>query len=120
MSQRLVRNICPQCRESYPAGPEITARLDPKGERKEPLLLYRGKGCRYCFMTGYRGRTVISELLVVGEEVKRCILERATSHQVEAAARKAGMRRMYEDGMDKVLRGVTTLEEVLKVTEDVK
>jgi type IV pilus assembly protein PilB len=118
MSQRLVRNVCSQCRESYPAPPEVAARLDPHGRHEGPLLLYRGKGCRHCFMTGYRGRSVISELLVVSEEVKRRVLARSTSAEIEAAARKDGMRTMYEDGIDKVLRGITSLEEVLKSTED--
>ena len=118
MSQRLVRNICPQCRESYKATPEILARMDPHDKFKGDLTLYRGKGCRYCFMTGYRGRTVISELLVISETLKRLIMERATSAAIEAQARKDGMQTMYEDGMEKVRRGVTSLEEVLKVTED--
>ena len=119
MSQRLVRNICPHCRETYKASPEIIARLDPKGKLEGKLELSRGKGCRYCFMTGYRGRTVISELLPIDEALKRNILDRAPSSVLEATARAAGMRGMYEDGMDKVIKGITTLEEVLKVTEDV-
>jgi len=118
MSQRLVRNICPQCRESYLAPPEIAARLDPESKHKGELLLYRGKGCRYCFMTGYRGRSVISELLVVNDPIKKSILDRSTSTVIESEARKAGMRTMYEDGVDKVLRGITSFEEILKTTED--
>jgi type II secretory ATPase GspE/PulE/Tfp pilus assembly ATPase PilB-like protein len=118
MSQRLVRNVCPQCRESYVAPPEIRHKLDPQGRHEGELLLYRGKGCRYCFMTGYRGRSVISELLVVSDSLKRLIMERATSAAIEEEARRCGMRSMHEDGIEKVKRGVTTLEEVLKVTED--
>ena len=118
MSQRLVRNVCPQCRESYPASPEIKLLLDPQQKHEGEMLLYRGKGCRYCFMTGYRGRSVISELLVVNDTLKRLIMERATSAAIEEAARTCGMRTMYEDGMDKVRRGITSLEEVLKVCED--
>jgi type IV pilus assembly protein PilB len=119
MSQRLVRNICPHCREAYKASPEILVRLDPKGKLEGKLELYRGKGCRYCFMTGYRGRTVISELLPIDEALKRNILDRAPSSVLEATARAGGMRGMYEDGINKVIKGITTLEEVLKVTEDV-
>jgi general secretion pathway protein E len=118
LSQRLVRNICPHCRESYDVSPEIRARLDPKGKYKGEIKLYRGKGCRYCFMTGYRGRTVISEFLAIDEPIKRKIMERSPAAEIDVLARQAGMKPMYEDGMAKVLKGITTLEEVLKVTED--
>ncbi len=118
MSQRLVRSICPQCREEYEAPPEIRHRLDPSG-KLGAFKLFRGKGCRYCFNTGYRGRNVISELLIVDDAIKRKILERAPSSEIEKEARSTGgLRLMYEDGLEKVLKGLTTLEEVLKVSED--
>jgi general secretion pathway protein E len=81
-------------------------------------MLYRGKGCRQCFHTGYRGRSVVSELLDMTEDIRRLVISRSPSVEIFRGAVAQGMQTMYEDGIQKVLRGVTTLEEVLEVTED--
>lgn len=119
ISQRLVRNICQHCREQFEAPPELLGKLQgPWGLPPAPVMLWRGKGCRYCFNTGYRGRTVISELLVVDDEVRSKVVARASSEEIAKVAVQRGMKSMYWDGVEKVLAGVTTLEEVLEVAED--
>ncbi len=119
LSQRLVRNICQRCKEEFEPPAELLGKLEgpwPLPER--PFKLWHGKGCRYCFDTGYRGRTVISELLPVGETIRSRIAARASSEEIAKAAVALGMKPMYWDGVEKVLKGVTTLEEVLEVAED--
>jgi type II secretory ATPase GspE/PulE/Tfp pilus assembly ATPase PilB-like protein len=119
ISQRLVRNICQHCREDYEAPSELVAKLDgPWSLPEPPIRLWRGKGCRYCFNTGYRGRTVVSELLNVDEAVRAKIVTRATSEEIAEVAVQKGMKPMYWDGVEKVLKGISTLEEVLDVAED--
>jgi type II secretory ATPase GspE/PulE/Tfp pilus assembly ATPase PilB-like protein len=117
ISQRLVRNICQHCKEAFMPPPEILARLGSAAPSAPPKL-WRGRGCRYCFNTGYRGRTVISEVLRVDEAVRSRIVARSSSEDILRVARERGMRTMFEDGVDKVLRGLTTLEEVLEVAEE--
>lgn len=121
LSQRLVRNICGQCRESYALPPELAYRLrDMDGALPPPgTRLWRGKGCNYCFNTGYRGRSVVSELLIVDEAIRAKIASKCGSIDIQASALQAGMRPMYQDGVDKVLRGITTLDEILEVAEDI-
>jgi len=121
MSQRLVRTICPECKESLPPSPEILAYLQKQvGADLAGIKVSRGKGCRHCFFTGFRGRTVITELLVVNEDIRREIVQHATTSQLQEVAQRCGMKTMLQDGLDKVLRGVTTLEDVLEVCEDVE
>jgi len=119
LSQRLVRNICSRCREPHALAPELADKLrGPHGAPPPDTQVWRGKGCNYCFNTGYRGRTVVSELLVVDESIRAKIVTKSSSTEIQAVAMAAGMRPMYQDGVDKVLRGVTTLEEILEVSED--
>jgi type IV pilus assembly protein PilB len=120
LSQRLVRNICNHCREAQEVPDELLAKLNRPGRRplEAGTKLWRGKGCRYCFGTGYRGRTVVSELLVVNDAIRSKIAARASSEELHKIAVADGMQPMFLDGVDKVLRGVTTLEEVLEVSED--
>ena len=119
LSQRLVRNVCQHCREEFEAPAELLSKLEgPFHHVEQGVKLSRGKGCRYCFDTGYRGRTVISELLVVDDAIRAKIVAGASSEDIAQVAMAGGMKAMYWDGVDKVLRGTTTLEEVLEVAED--
>ena len=119
MSQRLVRNICPRCKVEIEVSPDLLHKIDPDGYLgMASTKLYRGQGCRYCFETGYRGRTVLSETLLVSDTIKEAIIRRATSGEIAQIARAEGMITMFQDGIEKVRRGITTLEEVLKVTEE--
>ena len=119
LAQRLVRRLCPQCRESHPVMPEIEQELglrqyQPEGE----LRLWHAKGCNACSNTGYKGRSAIHEVLVMDDAIRRRILKHEDAGVLQEQARKGGMRTMYEDGLAKALKGVTTLEEVLRVAEE--
>ena len=119
LAQRLVRRLCPQCRESHRVLPEIEQELglrqyQPEGE----LRLWHAKGCQACGNTGYKGRSAIHEVLVMDDDIRRLVLKREDAGVLQNQARRAGMRTMYEDGLMKALRGVTTLEEVLRVAEE--
>ncbi|MBO0766451.1 MAG: Flp pilus assembly complex ATPase component TadA [Hyphomicrobiaceae bacterium] len=114
LAQRLVRRLCQRC--SAPAD-EVPRLLAGLGERGRDLGGLRKKvGCRACRNTGYLGRTTISELLVMGEGIRRRVLERGSESALEAAAIENGMVTMFDDGLAKALRGETTVEEVLRVT----
>ncbi len=118
LAQRLVRTICPVCKTSYPADRILLNELgDEVSRSKGPLTLHRGKGCKNCKQSGYWGRTGIFELLFVNERVKQLIAEKASTQVIREAARKTlGMISLREDGLRKVLKGITTLEEVDRVT----
>ncbi|MCJ7746865.1 MAG: Flp pilus assembly complex ATPase component TadA [Desulfobacterales bacterium] len=117
LAQRLVRTICPDCKTSYPADPNILSDLgDEVSKSKEPLTLHRGKGCKNCKQSGYRGRTGIFELLPINEKIKQLISEKASTQVIRESAKKmVGMISLREDGLRKVLKGITTLEEVDRV-----
>jgi type IV pilus assembly protein PilB len=113
IAQRLMRNLCQECKEpaSYP--PEILAKV---GLQPDPgLVLYKGRGCARCANTGYRGRTGAFEILVVDHGIHTLIRERADSRLVKEAAVSAGMKTLMDDALAKALFGQTTLEEVLRV-----
>ena len=114
MAQRLVRQICDHCKEPY--RPDVDALPDdfPKDRCTE---LMRGRGCRECRNTGYRGRTGIFELLRLTGETRELTMRRAGSNEIKEAAIRAGMRPLRRDGWDKVLEGTTTVEEVVRATK---
>src|SRR6266487_2026476 len=115
LAQRLVRKICPDCRERYKPDPDAVALLarQPVGR----LVLERGRGCAACRQTGYRGRTGIFELLVVTEEIKQQLLRAPNAGALRALGEGQGMVTLRQDGRRKVQAGITTVEEVLRVTD---
>ena len=115
LAQRLVRRICPDCREPYQPDPQAVALLaqQPVGH----LTLARGTGCPTCRGTGYRGRTGIFELLVVTDEIKQAIGRMAPATELRELAQAQGMVTLRRDGWVRVQAGLTTVEEVLRVTE---
>ena len=119
VAQRLVRKICPACRESYVAneGQIMEFRLRELGGGEE-IQLYRARGCGQCGGTGYRGRLSIIELLSITDKVRELILKHAAAIEIERAARTDGMKTMYEDGCTKAMQGVTTIEEIVRVTQE--
>ena len=116
LAQRLVRRICPDCRERYTPDPQAVALLaqQPVGR----LTLVRGKGCPTCRGTGYRGRTGLFELLVVTDEIKQAIGRMVSTLELRELARAQGMVTLRQDGWARVQAGLTTVEEVLRVTEN--
>lgn len=104
IAQRLVRKICDSCRHSYEAG--------KKGER-----LYKGRGCDACHGSGYMGRTALFEFIAITPEIEALILRHPSTSEIWTLAKKQGSRSMYEDGLEKVKSGVTTMEELLRVAQ---
>jgi len=117
LAQRLVRLLCTQCRQPYPALPELAdeLRLHRFSDGRD-ITLYKPVGCEQCGGTGYRGRAAIMEFLVMSDPLRRMVLKHADAGELQAAAQKEGMDTMYEDGLCKAVAGLTTIEEVLRVT----
>ena len=128
IAQRLVRKICEKCRVSYElseeekniiaSDPRLMEAFAARGRKNlDRITLYRGTGCKSCGNTGYFGRVGIFEVLEMNEEIKKLVIKRARSGEILEAARRNGMTTMLEDGVDKMFRAITTLEEVLRVTK---
>jgi len=113
IGQRLVRTLCPHCKKPRPATPDEQRLFEPV----PVIALYHAAGCDSCGGTGFKGRLGLFELMRMDTALRDLTLERAGSDRIEAAAREAGMRSLWEDGLDKVCRGLTTLEEVRRVVE---
>ena len=115
VAQRLIRKLCDKCKEPYEPIPSLVSKLgmDPK-EKK--ITFYRPKGCEKCMNTGYKGRVGICEILSVSPAIKEMILKKARESEMKEQARKEKMRTLREDGMIKVMQGLTSLEEILRVT----
>jgi general secretion pathway protein E len=119
LAQRLVRRLCPQCATPHPNPAQWRKYIEqemPFSKVSRELKLLMPVGCDTCHATGFSGRIAIAELMTMDEEKRGLVLASASDSELEAAARRGGMRTMYEDGLDKVARGLTTLEEVLRVT----
>jgi general secretion pathway protein E len=117
LAQRLVRRLCPHCREAYKPLPEVAAKL-AKVAGGAPITLHRAVGCDQCNATGYRGRLVITEVLLMSDAVRQAVLRHATATDIQRIAIDEGMITMYDDGLRKALDGRTTVEEVLRVAEE--
>ncbi|MBI3290873.1 Flp pilus assembly complex ATPase component TadA [Candidatus Falkowbacteria bacterium] len=136
VAQRLVRKICQDCIESYTLTKDELSRLEKqvnlesiiktlednglmtKKQNKESLLFYKGKGCKKCGTTGYKGRTGLYEILEVTHEIAELILRGEPAKKIQDMARSQGMATILEDGFIKAKKGITTLEEVLRVTKE--
>jgi type IV pilus assembly protein PilB len=114
-AQRLVRKICPNCKESYELDADIAEKYNIKSNGKK-VTLYRGKGCDACRKTGYKGRVGLIEVLTLTPKIKALILERAQEYRVRDQGRLEGMSTLRENGVTLALNGVTTLDEIVRVT----
>lgn len=127
IGQRLVRRICEKCRVSFTITREellkslsedmITKHYIPVGKNKE-IRIYHGKGCKFCHNTGYSGRIGLFEVLEVTKKIRELISKRADTDELLATAKKEGFNTMQDDGLDKITKGITTFEEVLRVTKN--
>ncbi|OIO38397.1 MAG: type II secretion system protein GspE [Candidatus Omnitrophica bacterium CG1_02_49_10] len=114
VAQRLVRLICDNCkREAKPS----QAILEEVGLKKAIGKIYEGAGCDKCKFTGYRGRTAIFELLIIDDEIRQMILKRTSSNEIKKLAVSKGMKTLRDDGLHKVMEGLTTIAEVIRVTQ---
>ncbi len=116
MAQRLIRKICDDCKEPYTPDPNQIREMGFTPEDVENITFFHGKGCDECLHTGYKGRVGIYELLALSEPVKDKVLEESSSAEIYHVARKEGLRSLREDGWEKVIQGITTIEEVLLAT----
>jgi len=119
LAQRLVRTLCPKCREPHPALPEVVEQMNlrkyvPEGE----IVLYKPVGCSECAGTGYWGRICIIEMMTMTDNIRSLIMRHSTSGDIRAEAIREGMETMFENGVRKSLAGITTIEEVLRVTRE--
>jgi len=129
VAQRLVRKICEKCRVSYQltdeekriieSEPQIKNILKDRGHKDlDKVLLYKGTGCKVCANTGFSGRIGIFEVLEMADSIKDLIIKHASSDEIKKLAQENGMATMLEDGIDKVFSGITTLQEIIRVTRD--
>ena len=118
LAQRLVRKLCEHCREPYAVSAEMMrdTGLDKVTDQQQ-VSLYRPVGCDHCKGTGYSGRTALMEILFISDEIRRQVLKQADAHELNQTAINEGMVSLYQDGLSKALAGITSLEEVLRVTQ---
>jgi len=117
LAQRLVRTICPRCKQSYKPPESVIADAGLPPELVRHAEFAKGKGCSYCQRSGYRGRLGIYELMLVTSRIREMMFKAAPTQDVRTAAIEQGMTTLYADGMRKVLRGITTFEEVYRVAK---
>lgn len=116
VAQRLVRKICGFCKQKYTLEKEILDNLKLRVPGDNKFEFYKGKGCQNCLNSGYSGRVGLAEVLIITSKIRDHILRREQEHIIKQLARSEGMRTLREDGMAAVLKGLTTIEEVLRVT----
>lgn len=116
IAQRLVRTICKECKEPYEADPMVIKDLGFDPDEYQGHTFLRGKGCETCNYTGYKGRTAIHEILENSDEIRDLVMNNASTDEIRKLGRKQGMRTLREDGWQKVLRGMTTMVEVARIT----
>jgi len=117
MAQRLVRKICPKCRQRIEPPAHVLQGLGLKPEIAKKANFMKGKGCSHCNKSGYRGRMGIYELMAMSSQIREMTFKGDSTLNIRKVARKQGMRTLFEDGMIKALRGLTTIEEVLRITQ---
>lgn len=116
VAQRLVRILCQKCKQPYELKEDLTEKLKLQLAKNEPRLFYRPKGCPDCFKSGYLGRTLLTEALVLSPKIKELIMKQAQEHMIKQAGCQEGMQTLREDGMLKASQGITSLEEILRVS----
>lgn len=114
LAQRLVRVICTKCKEEYIPAEEVIKDLG----LNEKIKFYRGKGCMQCKNSGFSGRIGIYELLIINDEIKNMVTAKMPANEIKKKCVSSGMRLLYEDGLEKVKNGITSIEEVLRVTQE--
>lgn len=116
VAQRLMRKICAHCKEEFLLKEDVLNNLKLPAVQLKDAHFYRGKGCQKCFNTGYSGRIGISEVLLVSQSIHELVLKRSQEHIIKQLARKEGMTTLREEGVSNALKGITSIEEVLRVT----
>jgi len=115
MAQRLARRICERCKQPYPAAPELLKSL---GIEAGAVTFYRGEGCPACKSSGYQGRIGIYELIEMNDDIRRLIVAKASSSAINASAAQKGSKTLRQEGLTRAASGITSVEEVLRVTQE--
>ena len=118
MAQRLVRKLCPDCKEAYKPTQKELAELGLKPTQLNKGKLFHAKGCKKCLDTGFIGRTGIYELLLIDNDVRHMVLNQTDTNSIKSSCVKKGMRTLRADGAQKVIEGVTTIDEVIRITQE--
>jgi len=118
IAQRLVRILCPECKQRATLDKTLLNNLQGHIIDSEDVSIYEAKGCEKCKFTGYIGREAIYELLMFNDEIRKLIMNRATANEIKDHAIKYGMKTLYESGLEKVIKGITSLQEILRVTRE--
>lgn len=120
MAQRLVRRLCPLCKLPYEPSPEELAEIGITRQQIDRVggLLYKPCGCKECNNSGYKGRTAIYEMMVINDAIRRYVMQRADAATIKREAESNGMTTLRADGIDKVLAGISSIPEILRVTQD--
>jgi type II secretion system protein E len=118
IAQRLIRTNCKACKEEYKPGLEFLREVGFPAQDIGKVKFYRGRGCEECRFTGFKGRSAIYEILVMSEALRPLIIERASSSAIKQMAISHGMKTLRDDGWDKVRQGMTTVEEIARVTQE--
>jgi len=116
IAQRLARKICMECREIDEVLPSALIDMGMSEEDAHGVTVYHGRGCPNCSETGYRGRIALYEVMTLSEELKEMIIGGASVAEIKRAARLGGMKTLRESGIEKIKQGITTVEEILRVT----
>jgi type IV pilus assembly protein PilB len=116
LAQRLARKICPQCKEEEKISPQALIKIGFSEEEANSIKCYRGKGCSACNNTGYKGRIALYEVMPISDEIRELILEGASANEIKKTAIRLGMKTLRMSGLTKVKEGITSIEEVLRVT----
>jgi type IV pilus assembly protein PilB len=116
VAQRLVRTICPKCKESYDPKEEELMELGLTFDDIQGRQLFRGRGCENCHNSGYKGRMAIFEIMAINDEMRELIMKHASTNILRDAARRSGMRTLRECGLLSIYEGLTTIDEVVRET----
>ncbi|WP_456400111.1 GspE/PulE family protein [Persephonella sp.] len=115
-AQRLVKKICNNCKTEYKPSKREEIVVSKAGFKTDNLKLYKGSGCKVCNFTGYKGRTGIHELLKIDPDIKNMLIERQSTEKIKTVAIEKGMKTLRQDAVEKALKGITTIDEVIRVT----
>jgi type IV pilus assembly protein PilB len=119
LAQRLLRKVCQKCKEEYAPSAQLLKTLDIDPDEHANLKLVRGRGCKLCNNSGYKGRTGIYELLKVTPEIQELVLKKVSADEIRDMAIKQGMKSLRQSAVDKLLAGLTSPEEVMRVTQSI-
>ena len=118
IAQRLVRVICPQCKKSVQLSPEIVTEFGLSEQDITKVTVFEGQGCEACKFTGFRGREGIYEFLILDDDIRQLITARATAGEIKSKAMANGMKPLRLHGWEKILKGITTPSEVIRVSQE--